>query len=161
MDDVAAAGVGKGTLHRRFTDKGGLAVALLDEREREPQAARLSGPAPLGPGAPAVERLEAFVAAYLLLVDRQLDLVCMSQTSPGRAAADWRARPVAAAALQAAAAGRRRPRPRASGRPAAGRACRRAGARLGPSAGPHSGWACPRAGRRRHRPAAPPPEDHT
>jgi AcrR family transcriptional regulator len=85
MDDVAAAaGVGKGTLYRRFTDKGGLAVALLDERERELQAALLSGPAPLGPGAPAVDRLEAFVAAYLLLVDRQLDLVLMSQTSaPG------------------------------------------------------------------------------
>ena len=85
MDDVAAAaGVGKGTLYRRFTDKGGLAVALLDERERELQAAMLGGPPPLGPGAPAVERLEAFVAAYLLLVDRQLDLVLMSQTSaPG------------------------------------------------------------------------------
>lgn len=85
MDDIAAAaGVGKGTLYRRFTDKGGLAVALLDERERELQAAMLSGPAPLGPGAPAVQRLEAFVAAYVLLVDRQLDLVLMSQTSgPG------------------------------------------------------------------------------
>ena len=85
MDDIAAAaGVGKGTLYRRFTDKGGLAVALLDERERELQAAILSGPPPLGPGAPPAERIEAFVAAYLLLVDRQLDLVLMSQTSaPG------------------------------------------------------------------------------
>jgi len=85
MDDVAAAaGVGKGTLYRRFTDKGGLAVALLDQRERELQAAMLGGPPPLGPGAPPVERLEAFVGAYLLLVDRQLDLVLMSQTSaPG------------------------------------------------------------------------------
>lgn len=85
MDDVAAAaGVGKGTLYRRFTDKGGLAVALLDQRERELQASMLAGPPPLGPGAPPVERLEAFVAAYLVLVDRQLDLVLMSQTSaPG------------------------------------------------------------------------------
>lgn len=85
MDDVAAAaGVGKGTLYRRFTDKGGLAVALLDQRERELQAAMLGGPPPLGPGAPPVERLEAFVEAYLLLVDRQLDLVLMSETSaPG------------------------------------------------------------------------------
>ena len=85
MDEVAAAaGVGKGTLFRRFTNKGGLAVALLDERERELQQGMLSGPAPLGPGAPAVQRLEAFVAAYLQLLERQLDLVLMSETSaPG------------------------------------------------------------------------------
>nr|BFE88362.1 hypothetical protein GCM10020093_109630 [Planobispora longispora] len=45
MDAVAAeAGVGKGTLFRRFGDKSGLAVALLDERERELQGAILSGP---------------------------------------------------------------------------------------------------------------------
>jgi AcrR family transcriptional regulator len=53
MDAVAAeAGVGKGTLFRRFGDRAGLAVALLDERERDLQAAVLSGPPPLGPGAP-------------------------------------------------------------------------------------------------------------
>lgn len=51
MDDVAAAaGVGKGTLYRRFGDKGGLAMALLDEQERELQQQLLTGPAPLGPG---------------------------------------------------------------------------------------------------------------
>ena len=38
MDQVAAAaGVGKGTIFRRFGDKAGLAVALLDTRERELQ----------------------------------------------------------------------------------------------------------------------------
>ena len=85
MDDVAAeAGVGKGTLYRRFGDKGGLAVALLDQRERELQAAVLSGPAPLGPGGPPASRLVAFVTAYLDLVASQLDLVLMSETSsPG------------------------------------------------------------------------------
>ncbi|GIH94451.1 TetR/AcrR family transcriptional regulator [Planobispora siamensis] len=85
MDAVAAeAGVGKGTLFRRFGDKSGLAVALLDERERELQAGILSGPPPLGPGAPAAERLAAFTDAYLDYVLGHLDLVRMSETaSPG------------------------------------------------------------------------------
>jgi len=85
MDEVAAeAGVGKGTLYRRFGDKGGLAVALLDERERELQQGILDGGPPLGPGAPPAARLTAFVAAYLELVATQLDLVLMSETSsPG------------------------------------------------------------------------------
>lgn len=85
MDDVvAAAGVGKGTLFRRFTDKRGLAVALLDEHERALQHRILTGPPPLGPGAAPADRLGAFVAAYLAYVDEQLDLVLMSETSaPG------------------------------------------------------------------------------
>lgn len=46
MDVVAAAaGVGKGTLFRRFGDKAGLAVALLDEQERKLQNAIMFGPA--------------------------------------------------------------------------------------------------------------------
>jgi AcrR family transcriptional regulator len=85
MDDVAAAaGVGKGTLYRRFTDKGGLAVALLDERERELQQLMLAGPPPLGPGADPVPRLVAFVQAYLRFLERHLDLVLLSETAaPG------------------------------------------------------------------------------
>lgn len=85
MDDVAAvAGVGKGTLYRRFGDKSGLAAALLDERESELQAAILGGPPPLGPGARPADRLAAFAAAYLAYVDAHLDLVALSQTaSPG------------------------------------------------------------------------------
>lgn len=82
MDDIAAAaGVGKGTLYRRFVDRGGLAVALLDERERELQRAILNGPPPLGPGADPTERLAAFVRAYLGFLDRQLDLVLLSETA--------------------------------------------------------------------------------
>jgi AcrR family transcriptional regulator len=85
MDDVAAAaGVGKGTLYRRFGDKSGLAAALLDERECELQAALLGGPPPLGPGGSPVDRLAAFVEAYLAYVDAHVDLVALSQTaSPG------------------------------------------------------------------------------
>ncbi len=85
MDDVAAAaGVGKGTLYRRFVDKGGLAVALLDQRERDLQQCILSGPPPLGPGADPARRLAGFVAGYLAFLDRQLDLVLLSETStPG------------------------------------------------------------------------------
>jgi AcrR family transcriptional regulator len=85
MDDVvAAAGVGKGTLFRRFRDKGGLAAALLDQYETALQERLLSGPPPLGPGAAPAERLGAFVAAYLRYVDERIDLVQMSQSSaPG------------------------------------------------------------------------------
>ncbi|WP_433418709.1 TetR/AcrR family transcriptional regulator [Microtetraspora malaysiensis] len=85
MDQIAAAaGVGKGTLFRRFGDKSGLAVALLDARERVLQEAILHGPPPLGPGAPPAERLTAFVDAYLDYLLKHLDLVRVSETAaPG------------------------------------------------------------------------------
>ncbi|MER6781163.1 MULTISPECIES: helix-turn-helix domain-containing protein [unclassified Streptomyces] len=85
MDQVAAAaGVGKGTLFRRFGDKSGLAAALLDARERVLQEAILHGPPPLGPGAPADERLAAFLNAYLDYLLEHLALVRMSETAtPG------------------------------------------------------------------------------
>ncbi|MGY0236008.1 TetR/AcrR family transcriptional regulator [Longispora urticae] len=85
MDAVAAAaGVGKGTLFRRFGDRAGLAAALLDARERELQQQILSGPAPLGPDGAPGERLVAFVAAYLDYLLGHLDLVRMSETAaPG------------------------------------------------------------------------------
>jgi AcrR family transcriptional regulator len=61
MDAVAAeAGVGKGTLFRGFGDRAGLVFALLTEHERRLQEDIIRGPAPLGPGAPPVERLIAF-----------------------------------------------------------------------------------------------------
>ena len=61
MDDVAAAaGVGKGTLFRRFGTRAGLMLVLLDEDEKALQQAFLFGPPPLGPGAPPLERLLAF-----------------------------------------------------------------------------------------------------
>jgi AcrR family transcriptional regulator len=76
MDDVArAACVGTGTLYRRFGDRAGLALALLDERTREFQDALIAGPPPLGPGAPAAERLRAFGAGYLDLLERHADIL--------------------------------------------------------------------------------------
>ena len=85
MDQVAAAaGVGKGTVFRRFGDKAGLAVALLDTRERELQESILHGPPPLGPGAGAAARLNAFTGAYLDYLLAHLELVRMSETAaPG------------------------------------------------------------------------------
>lgn len=66
MDAIAAeAGVGKGTLFRRFGDRASLALALLESSERDLQEAFIRGPAPLGPGAPACERLIAFGRAVL------------------------------------------------------------------------------------------------
>lgn len=61
MEAVAAAAqVGKGTVFRRFGDRVGLMVALLDLSERANQDAFMFGPPPLGPGAPVAERLVAF-----------------------------------------------------------------------------------------------------
>ncbi|TDD72835.1 TetR/AcrR family transcriptional regulator, partial [Actinomadura rubrisoli] len=52
MDEVArAAGVGVGTVYRRFGDRSRLVYAVIDDREREFQAAFIQGPPPLGPGA--------------------------------------------------------------------------------------------------------------
>jgi AcrR family transcriptional regulator len=66
MDRLACeAGVGKGTLFRRFGDRASLFHALLDESERQLQEGFIRGPAPLGPGAPAYERLVAFGHALL------------------------------------------------------------------------------------------------
>lgn len=81
---AAAAGVGKGTVFRRFGDKAGLAVALLDERERALQEGVLTGPPPLGPGAAPAARAAAFTRAYLDYVLATPELVRMSETaSPG------------------------------------------------------------------------------
>lgn len=61
MDDIAnAAGVGKGTVFRRFGSRAGLMMVLLDEDERASQQAFLFGPPPLGPDAPPLQRLIAF-----------------------------------------------------------------------------------------------------
>ena len=85
MEDVArAAGVGKGTLYRRYPDRAALAVAVLDEHERRLEQLVLSGPPPSGPGAPPAQRLAAFYAAVLELLERHLDLALAAETGAAR-----------------------------------------------------------------------------
>ncbi len=81
---AVAAGVGVGTIYRRFGDKAGLLAAVLDEPERALQDALLTGPPPLGPGAPARERLTAFLLALCELTERHLDVLAASEgAAPG------------------------------------------------------------------------------
>lgn len=69
-DDIAAAaGVGKGTLFRRFGSRAGLMIVLLDEDEKAEQQAFLFGPPPLGPGAPPLDRLLAYGRHQLEFVE--------------------------------------------------------------------------------------------
>jgi AcrR family transcriptional regulator len=83
MDDVAAeAGVGKGTLYRRFGDRWSLLRALIEEPEREFQEALIRGEPPLGPGAPAVERLRAFGAGLLALLERHARFILAGDNVP-------------------------------------------------------------------------------
>lgn len=85
MEAVAAeAGVGKGTVFRRFGDRTGLLTALLDHSARKLQADFLGGPPPLGPGAPPVERLRAFGVAVLYRSAEQLDLQLAAQPEATR-----------------------------------------------------------------------------
>ncbi|MFF2328793.1 MULTISPECIES: TetR/AcrR family transcriptional regulator [unclassified Streptomyces] len=85
MESVAAAaGVGKGTVFRRFGDRTGLLIALLDHREGQLQAAFLSGPPPLGPGAPVAERLHAFGPAVLRHERDHHALILASRADPLR-----------------------------------------------------------------------------
>src|SRR5262249_21762698 len=66
MDGLAErAGLGKGTVFRRFGTRAGIFQALLDDDEREFQDRVLSGPPPLGPGAAPLDRLIAYGQARI------------------------------------------------------------------------------------------------
>jgi len=83
MDALAAeAGLGKGTVFRRFGSRAGLFAALLDEYERDFQAACLTGPAPLGPGAEPFERLVAFGHHRLRFISERADLIRAANAAP-------------------------------------------------------------------------------
>ncbi|MEU1288161.1 helix-turn-helix domain-containing protein [Kitasatospora sp. NPDC005856] len=102
MDDIAkAAGIGRGTLYRRYPDRASIARALLDEHERALQERLLRGAPPLGPGAAAeqapptpAERLAAFYAATVELLETHSHLVLGAETGAARyrtgAYAFWR-----------------------------------------------------------------------
>ncbi len=80
MDRLACeAGVGKGTLFRRFGDRASLFHALLDDSERRLQDGFIAGPPPLGPGAPPVDRLVAFGHALLALTEERGDLLLAAE----------------------------------------------------------------------------------
>lgn len=75
MDGLAErAGLGKGTVFRRFGTRAGIFQALLDDDEREFQQRVLSGPPPLGPGAAPLERLIAYGRARAVFLVRRLDI---------------------------------------------------------------------------------------
>ncbi|WP_067890007.1 TetR/AcrR family transcriptional regulator [Nocardia vaccinii] len=79
---AAAAGVGKGTIFHRFGSRAGLLQELVGERAFALRAAVVHGPPPLGPGAPAAERLVAYFDAMTELALDNLDLAVAYQTLP-------------------------------------------------------------------------------
>ncbi len=83
MDDIAtAAGVGKGTVFRRFGSRAGLMMVLLDADERALQRAVLFGPPPLGPDAAPLQRLVAFGRERLRFVDVHRELLSEANRDP-------------------------------------------------------------------------------
>ena len=78
---AAEAGVGVGTVYRRFGDKAGVLAALIGEDERVLQEAFIAGEPPLGPGAPAPERLEAFLRALCRLTAEHADSLAAAQAA--------------------------------------------------------------------------------
>jgi AcrR family transcriptional regulator len=83
MDDIAtAAGVGKGTVFRRFGNRAGLMMVLLDEDEQTNQQAFLFGPPPLGPDAPPLERLIAFGRQRLRFAHTHRELLSSVNRDP-------------------------------------------------------------------------------
>ena len=80
MDRLAErAGVGTGTVFRRFGNRAGLMLMLLDDSEAAFQAKFMSGPPPLGPGAPPLERLVAFGAGRIAYVMEYGELVLAAE----------------------------------------------------------------------------------
>ncbi|WTW98143.1 TetR/AcrR family transcriptional regulator [Streptomycetaceae bacterium NBC_01309] len=78
---AAAAGVGKGTVFRRFGSRSGLFRELLADRALRIREAIENGAPPLGPGAPAAERLAAFLDELALLAARNIALIAAHEAA--------------------------------------------------------------------------------
>jgi len=75
MDGLAErAGLGKGTVFRRFRTRAGIFQALLDDEERDFQQQVISGSPPLGPGAPPLDRLIAYGRARIDFLIRHREI---------------------------------------------------------------------------------------
>ena len=75
MDALAErAGLGKGTVFRRFGTRAGIFQALLDDDERAFQEQVLYGPPPLGPGAGPADRLVAYGQARVAFLIGHRDI---------------------------------------------------------------------------------------
>ena len=109
MEAVAAAAeVGKGTVFRRFGDRTGLLMALLDHTEKRFQAAFITGPAPLGPGAAARGAAARLRPRRAAPTSDQLDLYLAAEPDAARRFT-VRAVPGAAAPTSRCCCARRRP----------------------------------------------------
>jgi len=85
MEEIAqAAGVGKGTLFRRFGSRAALALALLSESESCFQESFIRGAPPLGPGVCAAQRVIAFGEARLDLMDQHAEVLAAAEIGPAR-----------------------------------------------------------------------------
>jgi AcrR family transcriptional regulator len=85
MDALAErAGLGKGTVFRRFGTRAGIFQALLDDDERAFQERVLSGPPPLGPGAAPLDRLIAYGRARgaFLIGHREIARAALDGSQP-------------------------------------------------------------------------------
>lgn len=85
MDEIAEqAGVGKGTLFRRFGSRAALARAVLSERESYFQEEIIRGAPPLGPGACPSERLIAFGEAVIEMLESHVELLIAAEDGGAR-----------------------------------------------------------------------------
>jgi len=91
MDGLAErAGLGKGTVFRRFGTRAGIFQALLDDDERDFQHRVLSGQPPLGPGAAPLARLIAYgrSRASFLIEHREIARAALDGSQPVPAGSD-------------------------------------------------------------------------